>query len=98
MFSWKGRDGSVQWLDKLGNNSCNRGLPALMEDSGSIKDKNLLPITAIEYGPMAHESQSGNVTLGPLICYPMPENERFTGKSFLKHLFWGVHLHFFMLN
>ena len=68
MFSWTGRNGSEHWLTSLGNNSCNHGLPTLMEDSGFIRDKQSLPVTSFSYGPMPYESQNAKVRLGPLTC------------------------------
>ena len=74
MFSWKSHNGSQQWLTSLGNDSCNHMLPISRVDSGLIKEKNLLPITSLSYGPMPYELQSAKVKLGPLTCYPQECN------------------------
>ena len=52
-----------------------------MVDNGFIKNKNLLPIISISFGPMPYESQSAKVKLGPLTCHPLPENERYAIKD-----------------
>ena len=72
MFSWKGYDGSQQWLTSLGDNSCNLALPTSLVDNGFIGDKKLLPITSISYGPMPYKLQRAQVKLGPLICQRFP--------------------------
>ena len=86
MFSWKGRDGSVQWISNLGNNSCNNGFPTMMVDNGVISNKNLLPVTSLSYGPMPYESQSAKVKLGPLTCHPPPENERYVIRDHIESI------------
>ena len=42
-----------------------------MNDTGAITDKSLLPITALEYGPMEHEAQHARLKLGALTCQPL---------------------------
>ena len=59
----------------------NQGLPTLKVDNGIIRDKTLLPILSLSYGPMLYESQSAKVILGPLTCHPPSENERYIIKD-----------------
>ena len=59
----------------------NQGLPTLKVDNGIIRDKTLLPILSLAYGPMLYESQSAKVILGPLTCHPPLENERYIIKD-----------------
>ena len=68
-LKWIGVDGIQRTL--IGG-ACNTHIPTLANLTNIITEKNSLPIVKVLYGPMVHESQSGKVIIGPLICEPKP--------------------------
>ncbi|EFX82472.1 hypothetical protein DAPPUDRAFT_241138 [Daphnia pulex] len=48
--------------------NCDSSLPTLLSDNGVIRDKNLLPITRLNFGRTILAGSSGNYTLGRLEC------------------------------
>ena len=71
------------WVDKNGiehevtldSNNCDSKRPVWQTDSGSINEKELLPITAIKYGPLLYAEEMGKVKVGPLECNPLESHE-----------------------
>ena len=71
------------WVDKNGiehevtldSNNCDSKRPVWQTDSGSINEKELLPIRAIKYGPLLYAEEMGNVKVGPLECNPLESDK-----------------------
>merc|ERR1719362_1490928 len=73
----------LTWVDKNGiehkvtldSNNCDNKRPVWQTDSGSINEKELLPITAMKYGPLLYAEEMGKVKVGPLECISLESHE-----------------------
>ena len=82
IFQFNGQN-LLSWVDKNGiehkvtldSNNCDSKRPVWQTDSGSINDKELLPITAIKYGPLLYAEEMGKVKVGPLECISLESHE-----------------------
>ena len=97
------RLGTMHEIPLLGNGNCNDVLNREISiDTGSITNKQILPIKKVLYGPMPYEHQYLKITVGPVKCTPSSEsnhdnNFKFDGElnvrknNKLYHVFhnWG---------
>ena len=74
LLSWVDRNG-IEHKVTLDSNNCDSKRPVWQTDSGSINEKELLPITAIKYGPLLYAEEMGKVKVGPLECNPLESHE-----------------------
>ena len=64
----------------MNENSCDLKEPVWLSNLATIEDRNLLPVSAVRYGPHKYELYKANITIGPLQCHPATEEERFNAK------------------
>ena len=74
LLSWVDKNG-IEHKVTLDSNNCDSKRPVWQTDSGSINEKELLPITAIKYGPLLYAEEMGKVKVGPLECNPLESDE-----------------------
>ena len=67
-------------MTNLNESSCDLREPVWLSNSATIEDRNLLPVSAVRYGPHKYELYSANITIGTLQCQPETEEERFNAK------------------
>ena len=48
--------------------NCDSKTPTWLNDTGLITNKNLLPITSFNYGPLKYDIEEANVQIGKLKC------------------------------
>ena len=48
--------------------NCDAQLPTWAQDKGVITATDLLPISAVMYGPLSFDIENANFTIGPLRC------------------------------
>ena len=85
MLQWRDRLGQYHDLPNLNDTSCNIKDPVWLTNFGKIMDKNLLPITAVRFGPHKYETQKAKITIGTLQCQ-QEEEEQFDTKKHIKNL------------
>ena len=74
-FKWIDSKGTIHEQDILGEGKCNEVLRSGTSiDTGSITDKQFLPIKQVLYGPMPHANQRMKITVGPLKCTPSAQS------------------------
>ena len=74
LLSWVDKNG-IEHKVTLDSNNCDSKRPVWQTDSGSINEKELLPITAIMYGPLLYAEEMGKVKVGALECNPLESHE-----------------------
>ena len=74
LLSWVDRNG-VEHKVTLDSNNCDSKRSVWQTDSGSITEKELLPIKAIKYGPLLYAEEMGKVKVGALECNPLEYHE-----------------------
>ena len=67
-------------MTNLNESSCDSKEPVWLSNSATIEDRNLLPVSAVRYGPHKYEVYKANITIGPLQCHSAAEEERFNAK------------------
>ena len=67
-------------MTNLNESSCDLKEPVWLSNSATIEDQNLLPVSAVRYGPHKYELYNANITIGSLQCQPETEEERFNAK------------------
>ena len=56
--------------------NCDAGEEMWTLDEGTLTDLDHLPVTKLNFGSLAEESQEANFLLGPLFCHGGPERTR----------------------
>ena len=75
--------GTIHEQDILGEGKCNEVLRSGTSiDTGSITDKQFLPIKQVLYGPMPHENQRMKITVGPVKCTPSVQFSQYETLNF----------------
>ena len=83
MFAWIDRNGqSHDFVATNTSHVCDLKLPEAKRDFMIVTDLRKLPIMGYKYGPLVHSSESGNITIGPLVCEP----ENIAEESLIKEL------------
>ena len=67
-------------MTNVNESSCDLREPVWLSNSATIEDRNLLPVSAVRYGPHKYELYSANITIGTLQCQPETEEERFNAE------------------
>ena len=67
-------------MTNVNESSCDLREPVWLSNSATIEDRNLLPVSAVRYGPHKYELYNANITIGPLQCHPAAEEETFNAK------------------
>ena len=75
--------GTIHEQDILGEGKCNEVLRSGTSiDTGSITDKQFLPIKQVLYGPMLHANQRMKITVGPVKCTPSVQFNQYEPLNF----------------
>ena len=67
-------------MTNLNESSCDLKEPVWLSNLATIEDRNLLPVSAVRYGPHKYELYKANITIRPLQCHSAAEEERFNAK------------------
>ena len=68
-------------MTNLNESSCDLKEPVWLSNSATIEDRNLLPVSAVRYGPHKYELYKANITVGSLQCQPETEEDRYDVKN-----------------
>ena len=80
-LQWRDRFGQYHDLTNLNESSCDLKEPVWLSNVATIEDRNLLPVSAVRYGPHKYDLYKANITIGPLQCQPETEEDRFNANS-----------------
>ena len=68
-------------MTNLNSSNCDLKDPIWLRNYATIKDRNLLPVTGVRYGPHTYELYNANITIGFLQCQPETEEDLFDAKN-----------------